>query len=124
VQEYEYFGNTAFTADARYCIELYYKDYRDCYCVNDNQECFFFEGPKDCGEMLTTYNSDLSLAVSFDLFCFLGVLALSVVTSISICCPFGFRRYVYICVCIYVLPAFVDRNCVFLEAVAKRMRSD
>jgi hypothetical protein len=92
LKAYDYSGNSAYKQDAQDCVELYYKESRDCYCVTATQSCYFFEGPTDCSIVLGSYTDYLSISVGLDLLCLLAAFSLAITACVSICCPFGFRR--------------------------------
>ncbi len=87
-----YYGNSAYNNDAMTCVQHYYTVDTDCYCVDSESNCFFLNGQSDCGLIITSYITNLKVAVALDVLCLVSVLAFSIVTCFSICCPYGFRK--------------------------------
>ncbi len=92
VDGYVYYGDQSYDDDAKTCIQTYYTADTDCYCVDSNKDCFFLNGQTDCNVILTSYTTNLKAAIALDVLCFVSVLAFSIVTCFSICCPYGFRK--------------------------------
>lgn len=46
VDNYVYYGNSAYNNDAMTCIQHYYTSDTDCYCVDSESNCFFSEWTK------------------------------------------------------------------------------
>ncbi len=90
--EYVYYGNKAYDDATFVCIQTYYASDTDCYCVDSKSACFFLNGQTDCGVILSSYSTNLKAAIAMDVLCFVSVLAFSIVTCFSICCPYGFRK--------------------------------
>ena len=89
---YSYYGNPSYETSCLNCIEQYYSSKHSCYCVDSQSNCYFFDGISDCNKIFTTYTPNLAVSVTFDTLCFALVFLFSVLTSFSICCPYGFRK--------------------------------
>jgi hypothetical protein len=89
---YGFYGNPSYETNCLNCIELYYSSKHSCYCVDEKSNCYFFDGISDCNKIFTTYTPSLAVSVTFDTLCFAMVFLFSVLTSFSICCPYGFRK--------------------------------